>query len=135
MTSPADLLASASSAAIRTPPPSAKPGVKPSKPEKKPTQTQVSQRVGRLDGKRKRRPSGKHAGKKPRKGDDPPPLPVSQRLGFRIPEWCALLGISLPSAYRAIHTGQLDVIDINGIRFVPRAFAIKVGLITTDDNI
>jgi predicted DNA-binding transcriptional regulator AlpA len=119
-----DISAPASSSTANPPKP---------KPTKKPPQ--VSQRVGRLDGKKKRRPSGRHAGKKPRKGDDPPPLSVSQRLGFRIPEWCALLGISLPSAYRAINAGQLETVTINGIRFIPRKFAIEAGLITADDAI
>jgi hypothetical protein len=95
----------------------------------------VNQRVARLDGKPKRKPSGRHAGKPPRDDDGPAPLAVDQRLGFRIPEWCALLGISLPSAYRAINAGELEIVEVNGIKYVPRAFAIRKGFITRDDAI
>ncbi len=97
--------------------------------------------IGRLDGKPRRRRSGRHAVKR---GDndgspDPPreaaPLTAQQRLGFRIPEWCALLGISKPTGYRAINAGKVEIVEINGIKYVPRAFAIRVGLITVGDNI
>ena len=62
-------------------------------------------------------------------------MPVNQRLGFRIPEWCALLGISLPSAYRAINAGELEIVEVAGIQFIPRSFAISKGFITRDDTI
>ena len=90
----------------------------------------------KLDGKPKRKPSGRHAGKPARHdGTARRRLPANQRLGFRIPEWAALLGISLPSVYRAINAGELDIVEVNGIKFFPRSFAVRVGLITDDDTI
>ena len=65
----------------------------------------------------------------------PQPLGINQRLGFRISEWAAVTGISIPSAWRGIRSGEIEIIDINGIKLVPRAFAIRKGLITKDDSI
>ena len=46
-----------------------------------------------------------------------------------------MLGISLPSVYRAINAGELDIVEVNEIKFIPRSFAVRVGLITDDDTI
>jgi hypothetical protein len=101
----------------------------------------AAQYVPRLDGKLPRRPGGRHAVKPGSRRDDddprdaPPPLGINQRIGFRIPEWAAITGTSMPSVYRGINKREIDIVEINGIKYVPRAYAIRKGLITADDTI
>lgn len=89
-------------------------------------------RFAKLDGKPPPRPRGRHA--KPR-SDEPPAreivsIPVNQRLGFRPVEFAALIGVSAPTVWRAIKRGDIPIVDQNGIKIVPRSYAIKAGYIT-----
>jgi hypothetical protein len=102
------------------------------KPEPKP------QYAPRLDNKPRSLPRGRHA--KPRDENDedaasPPPLGVNQRLGYRISEFAALCGVSLPTVWRGIKADKIDIVVINGVKLVPRSYAIEKGLITKDDAI
>jgi predicted DNA-binding transcriptional regulator AlpA len=98
-----------------------------------------ARRIARLDGKPTRRPGGRHAVKPGERRDDPreapQPLGIKQRIGFRFAEWAAMTGTSLPTIYRGIKARKIDIVEINGIRDVPRRFAIKAGFITADDLI
>ena len=60
-------------------------------------------------------------------------LPINRRLGYRVREYADMLGISYVSVWRGIRAKQIDVVEINGIKFIPRAFAVKQGLIAADD--
>jgi hypothetical protein len=62
-------------------------------------------------------------------------VPPERRLGFRIPEFAALLNVSAPTIWRGIKKGEIEIAIINGMRIVTRAYAIKVGLIKKDDKI
>jgi hypothetical protein len=99
-------------------------------------------RYAKLDGRPPSRPRGRHAvARSDVSGeDDATPreivsLPMNQRLGFRISEFAALVGVSPVSIWRAIKAKEIDVIDVNGIRFIPRAYAIKRGFITINDTV
>ncbi|WP_422283742.1 hypothetical protein [Bradyrhizobium sp.] len=99
-------------------------------------------RYGKLDGKPPSRPRGRHAvARSDTSSEDDDAarevvtIPVNQRLGFRVGEFAALLGISHVSVWRGIKAGKIDVIDQNGITIIPRSFAIKAGYITADDNV
>jgi hypothetical protein len=99
-------------------------------------------RYGKLDGKPLSRPRGRNAVARSDtsdEDDDAPreviEIPVHQRLGFRIGEFAALIGVSPVSVWRGIKAKKIDVVDVNGIKFIPRAYAIKRGFITVDDNV
>jgi hypothetical protein len=96
-------------------------------------------RYAKLDGKPPSRPRGRNARSDTSDEDDAPreaiEIPVHQRLGFRIGEFAALIGVSTISVWRGIKAGKIDVVEVNGIKFIPRAYAIKQGFITADDNI
>lgn len=51
------------------------------------------------------------------------------RLGWRVNEWVALTGISRPTVWRQIRDGRLNVVDVGGITIVPRAEAVRLGLL------
>jgi transcriptional regulator of acetoin/glycerol metabolism len=51
------------------------------------------------------------------------------RLGWRVNEWVKLTGISRPTVWRQIRDGRLNVVDVGGITIVPRAEAVRLGLI------
>ena len=51
------------------------------------------------------------------------------RLGWRVNEWVKLTGISRPTVWRQIRDGRLKVVDVGGITIVPRAEAVRLGLI------
>jgi hypothetical protein len=54
---------------------------------------------------------------------------TGDRLGWRIQEWGALTGISRPTIWRQIRAGRLHVVDVCGIKIVPRSEAVRLGLI------
>lgn len=91
----------------------------------------------RLDGKPPSRPRGRHA--VPRSEGEvapkPVPVPLPARLGYRVNEFAALLGVSPPHVWRGIANEEIETVDVNGVVIIPRAFAIKQGLITKDDGI
>ena len=70
-------------------------------------------------------------------GDDAPrkavPVPVHQRLGFRPAEFAALTGVSYVTVWRGIKSGKIDVVEQNGMKIIPRAYAVKAGYLT-DNN-
>jgi hypothetical protein len=98
-------------------------------------------RYSKLDGKPPSRPRGRNAvARSDTSGEDDPPrevitIPANQRLGFRIAEYAALLGISHVSVWRGIKSGEIEIVEQGGIKFVPRAYAIKRGFITADDQL
>jgi hypothetical protein len=107
-------------------------------PQHRPTALRWRDRPRLVDDGKPPRPRGRHA--KPSDSDDAAPVddearkagavPVHQRLGFRPAEFAALLGVSYPTIWRGIKSGKIDVVDQNGIKIIPRAYAVKVGLIS-----
>jgi hypothetical protein len=95
------------------------------------------QRYGKLDGRPLPKPRGRHA--TPRSDDDPVrkvvTIPMDQRLGYRPAEFAALTGLSYPTIWRRIKSGQIKAVEIGGVKLVPRAFAIECGLITDDARV
>ena len=65
----------------------------------------------------------------------PPAIPVHQRLGFRPAEFAALVGVSYVTIWRAIKRGDIEVVEQNGIKVIPRSYAVKAGYITPDDAV
>ena len=99
-------------------------------------------RYAKLDGKPPSRPRGRHAVARSDTSSEEADaerevitLPVNQRLGFRVAEFAALIGVNPVSVWRGIKAGKIDVIDQNGIKIIPRAFAIRKGYITADDSV
>jgi hypothetical protein len=76
------------------------------------------------------------AGKRNAKDDDgeaprgPPPIPVNQRLAFRPAEFAALVGVSYVTIWRAMKRGDIETIVQNGVRVIPRSYAVRAGYIT-----
>jgi len=50
-------------------------------------------------------------------------------LGWRINEWCALVGCSRPTVWRHNRAGKLKLIYIGEIPFIPRSEAVRLGFI------
>lgn len=99
-------------------------------------------RYGRLDGRPLTKPRGRHAAKQTAENadnDDAPrevvTIPMTQRLGYRTSEFARLCGVSVPTIWRQIRDGKIETVEIGGVKLIPRSFAIKRGLITTDDTI
>lgn len=93
----------------------------------------------RLDGRPNRHRRGRHA--IPRSQHDPTdeqqqaaavPLTAHQRLGFRIPEFCALFGISRPTVWRGMKSGEIEYVEVNGVKIITREFAVRKRLIAPD---
>jgi hypothetical protein len=102
--------------------------------------TREKPRIGRFDGKPLSRPRGRHAVARSDTSDDDPKrrvitIPPTRRLGFRIAEFAALTGVSVPTVWRGIKSGKIEVIDHLGITIVPRAFVVRRGFITADDTL
>jgi predicted DNA-binding transcriptional regulator AlpA len=53
----------------------------------------------------------------------------ADRLGWRINEWTALTRTSRPTIWRQIKDGRLKIIDVNGIKLIPRSEAVRLGLL------
>lgn len=91
----------------------------------------------RLDGKPRSLPRGRHA-KPPSKDDDAPheavAIPIHQRLGFRPAEFAALIGVSYVTVWRQIKAKKIKVVDQNGMKIIPRSYAVERGYITDNDN-
>jgi predicted DNA-binding transcriptional regulator AlpA len=58
--------------------------------------------------------------------------PHDNRLGFRINEWTSLTGTSRPTIWRQIKDGRLKIVNVNGIKLIPRSEAVRLGLL--DDH-
>jgi hypothetical protein len=103
-----------------------------------PSKRKTLPRYGRLDGRPLTKPRGRHA--TPRPDDDDAQtevvtIPMTQRLGFRTSEFARLCGVSVPTIWRHIRDGKIEVVEIGGVKLIPRSYAIKRGLITSDDTI
>jgi excisionase family DNA binding protein len=100
-------------------------------------------RYAKLDGKPLAKPRGRHAvahsTTAKSENDDAErkviTIPMTQRLGYRPGEFAALLGVSVPTIWRQIRDKKIEVVEIGNVKLIPRAFAIKHGLITSDDTI
>ena len=95
-------------------------------------------RYGKLDGKPLSKPRGRHAVVQSDNDDAQPKvvtIPMNQRLGFRTGEFARLCGVSVPTIWRQIRDGKIEVVSIGGVRLIPRSYAIKRGLITRDDTV
>lgn len=97
-------------------------------------------RFGKLDGKPPSKPRGRHS--VARSDDNAAPvrdlvatIPVNRRLGFRVAEFAALIGVSDVTVWRGIKSGSIEVIDQGGIKIVPRRFAVSKGFIDASDTI
>ena len=110
-------------------------GPKKNDPPRKPTAAQWRKKQ-RLDGKPRSLPRGRHA--KSHTDDGAPRettvIPVHQRLGFRPAEFAALIGVSHVTVWRGIKSGKIEVVDQNGIKIIPRAYAVKAGYLTDDST-
>jgi predicted DNA-binding transcriptional regulator AlpA len=107
---------------------------------KNPTpKTRKLPRYGRLDGRPLMKPRGRHAVAQPADNDAAPravvTIPMTQRLGYRTSEFAHLCGVSVPTIWRQIRDGKIETVEIGGVKLIPRSFAIKSGLITTDDTV
>jgi hypothetical protein len=54
---------------------------------------------------------------------------VDNALGWRINEWCSLVGCSRPTVWRQSRDGKLKLIYVNKMPYVPRTEAIRLGFI------
>jgi hypothetical protein len=131
------LLARASDLALAAATPHTKPPAK----VKAKAKNKPPPRFRKLDGKPLARPRGRNAVARSDASDEDDAareiitIPVNQRLGFRVGEFAALLGVSHVTIWRGIKKGTIDVIEQHGVKIIPRAFAIKAGYITADDRI
>lgn len=106
-------------------------------PKHKPDALRWRDRPSLVDDGKPPRPRGRHAkaSSSDGDGDDDPrktePVPISQRLGYRPAEFAALCGVSYPTVWRRIKSGQIKTVVIGGVKVIPRAFAIECGLITS----
>jgi hypothetical protein len=134
-----DLLARASDLALASAAPSIRRPAAKAKANTKPNKSPP--RYAKLDGKPLSRPRGRHAvahsdvSNEDDAAREVVTIPVNQRLGFRIGEFAALIGVSHVTIWRGIRDKKIDVIDQNGVKIIPRAYAIKAGYITADDGV
>jgi predicted DNA-binding transcriptional regulator AlpA len=96
-------------------------------------------RYAKLDGRPLARPRGRHAVARSDTSDEDAKrqvvtIPVNQRLGFRVREFAALLGVSYATIWRQIRDEKIPIVEIAGMKLVPRAFAIERGLISENDD-
>jgi hypothetical protein len=87
-------------------------------------------RYARLDGKPLAKPRGRHAGRPPDTVREVVTIPVHQRLGFRVAEFAALVGVSTTTIWRQIKSGQIEVIQQHGMKIIPRSYAVRAGYIS-----
>jgi hypothetical protein len=52
-----------------------------------------------------------------------------ERLGYRLDEFAVLVGISIPTLWRRIRDRQIRVVDLGGLKLIPRSEAVRLGLI------
>jgi hypothetical protein len=57
---------------------------------------------------------------------------LDHRLGWRISEWVELTGTSRPTLWRQVKSGKLKIVYVGTVPLVPRAEAIRLGLIDTE---
>ena len=61
--------------------------------------------------------------------NDPRSLTASDRLAWRLAEWMKLTGTSRPTLWRQVKRGDLKVVYVGHTPLVPRAEAVRLGLI------
>jgi hypothetical protein len=109
--------------------------------KRKPSIRKPQPRYAKLDGKPPSKPRGRHAVARSDTSDEdadkraPITVPINRRLGFRVGEFAALIGVSYVTVWRGIRDKKIEIIDQNGVTIIPRRFAIKAGYITADDTI
>ena len=86
-------------------------------------------RFAKLDGKPLPKPRGRHAGSK-RAKRKVVTIPVNQRLGFRVGEFAALVGVSPTTIWRGIKRGDIETVEQQGMKVTPRSYAVKAGYIS-----
>jgi predicted DNA-binding transcriptional regulator AlpA len=55
---------------------------------------------------------------------------LDRRLGWRLPEWMQLTGISRPTLWRQVKRGDLKLVYVGPTPMVPRSEAIRLGFIS-----
>jgi hypothetical protein len=55
--------------------------------------------------------------------------PLLDRLAWRLAEWEMLTGTSRVTVWRQIRDGDLHVIRIGSVKMIPRAEAVRLGMI------
>jgi hypothetical protein len=53
---------------------------------------------------------------------------LKHQLSWRLPEFAAIVGISLPTLWRRIRAGDVRVVRLGGVVLVPRSEAVRLGL-------
>ena len=53
---------------------------------------------------------------------------LKHQLSWRLPEFAAVVGISLPTLWRRIRAGDVRVVRLGGVVLVPRSEAVRLGL-------
>jgi hypothetical protein len=56
-----------------------------------------------------------------------PTVPMHERAGWRPLEFAAMIGIGKTELWAQIKAGKIKVVDQDGIKIIPRSFAIKAG--------
>lgn len=51
------------------------------------------------------------------------------RIGWRIDEFCRLVGVSRPTVWRLAKSGRLNMSYLGKIPIIPRSEAVRLGLI------
>ncbi|MGY4506992.1 hypothetical protein [Bradyrhizobium sp. USDA 3650] len=96
-------------------------------------------RYRKLDGKPPSKPRGRHSVSHPNNDAAQAPdigtIPVNRRLGFRVAEFAALIGVSDVTIWRGIKAGEIEVIEQGGIKIIPRRYVKAKGYIAADDTI
>jgi hypothetical protein len=57
-------------------------------------------------------------------------VPLYQRGGWRPEEFAALVGISPAKVWRSIKAGTIPTVEQDGIRIIPRSYAVAKGYLT-----
>src|SRR5512146_1350442 len=118
-----DFLARASDLALASAAPTKRPAATAKAKTTPKTKPNKPPRYAKLDGKPLARPRGRHAVARSDTADDAAApevinIRVHQRLGFRITEFAALIGVSHVTIWRGIKSGKIDVIDQNGVKII-----------------
>jgi hypothetical protein len=58
----------------------------------------------------------------------------NDRLGYRLAEFAAMCGISLPTLWRRVREGDIKVVVVGGIKLIPRAEVVRLGLVPSQDE-
>jgi hypothetical protein len=59
-----------------------------------------------------------------------PDVPLYKRMGWRPLEFAALVGISKAKVWKGIKAGTIPTVEQDGIRIIPRAYAVSKGYLT-----